>query len=290
VFALIGGMLGVVYWKLAYLSLDERLEAAQAEHRAKLATHKRLADDLANYDNLRAHMTKLREQFERNQAVLPSEPEIPAFFETLQRKASESGVEIRKWTDRNPEPVESFVRMPFEIEIGGTFMQIKRFFASLVQNDIKDINDINDIKDIKDIKSVRPTPPSPAPANEARERIVSIENLSLGSPTVKNREIILAARFTAVVFRQGDKPVAQDLPASGSTAGTAKASPSRSATPGATTKAASSPPLPSAASPAGAKAEVEQTLDKGNAPNRGAAGADEAKLPATGSDRLKGGP
>ena len=34
---------------------------------------------------------------EKNQTALPTEAEVPAFFETLQRKVAESGVEIRKW-------------------------------------------------------------------------------------------------------------------------------------------------------------------------------------------------
>jgi hypothetical protein len=56
-------------------------------------------------------------------------------------------------------------------------------------------------------------------------------------------------------------------------------------------------PLPSAATPAGAKARVENALEKGDAKDRKAAGAADAATgavpaaprPAAGSDRLKGG-
>src|ERR1044071_9552928 len=106
-------------------------------------------------------MTRLRELIEKNQTALPSAPELPAFFETLQHKVAESGVEIRKWTNRPEEPIESFAKGPVDIEIAGTFLQIKRFFASLIQRDVK-----------------------PAAAGDERasndpERIVSIENLAL---------------------------------------------------------------------------------------------------------------
>jgi hypothetical protein len=49
------------------------------------------------------------------------------------------------------------------------------------------------------------------------------------------------------------------------------------------------PPLPSATTPAGAKARVENSIDKGDTRNRNAAGVNEAKAPGAGSDRLKGG-
>jgi hypothetical protein len=48
-------------------------------------------------------------------------------------------------------------------------------------------------------------------------------------------------------------------------------------------------PLPPANTPAGAKARVEQSLDKGDQRNRNAAGVDEAKTPDGSAGRLKGG-
>ena len=279
VFVVIGALIGLVYWKLAYKSLDEDLDAAQADHDSKVSTNKRLAADIPKYEELRTHMTRLRELIEKNQTALPSAPELPAFFETLQHKVAESGVEIRKWTNRPEEPVESFIKVPVDIEIAGTFIQIKRFFASLVQRDVK------------------PAPGGDERENQDPERIVSIENLTLTTPTVRNREIQLSAKFTAVTFRQEDRAAVPGAPAA--PAGARPAPPP--------TPSASPPPLPSPATPAGAKARVENAVEKNDARNRNAAGASDAKpaapeaapaakpaakpapKPGAGSDRLKGG-
>jgi type IV pilus assembly protein PilO len=267
VFVVIGVLLGLLYWKFAYKALDEDLEAAQLEHDSKVASNRQLAKDIPAYEELRTHLTRLKELIEKNQTALPSAPDLPAFFETLQHKVAESGVEIRKWTNRPEEPVESFVKVPVEIEITGTFIQIKRFFASLIQRD------------------VRPAAGDDR-ASAEHERIVSIENLSLINPEVKNRELALTAKFTAVTFRQEDKAA----PAPGaSPAAPRPVAPTAPVTP--------PPPLPSAATPAGAKARVENALDKGDAKDRKAAGAADAATravpaaprPAAGSDRLKGG-
>jgi len=163
VFVVIGTLVGLLYWKFAYKALDEDLDAAQVEHDNKVATNRRLAADIPAYEELRTHLTLLKELIEKNQTALPSAPELPAFFETLQHKVAESGVEIRKWTNRPEEPVESFIKVPVEIEIAGTFMQIKRFFASLIQRD------------------ARPGSGDDR-ASAAPERIVSIENLALVNP------------------------------------------------------------------------------------------------------------
>jgi type IV pilus assembly protein PilO len=264
VFAVIGLLLGALYWKTVYSSLNERLETAQADHDTKVSTNKRLAEDIPKYEELRTHMTKLRELIEKNQTALPTEAEVPAFFQTLQQKVNESGVEINKWANRAEEPVESFVKVPVDVEMTGTFMQIKRFFASLIQRD------------------VRPSHSDDKPmGGDEHERIVSIENLALTNPTVRNREIVLNAKFTAVTFRQEDKaappPGANGQPAPRPTARPPAVPPPSSAPP---------PPLPSATTPAGAKARVENSIDKGDTRNRNAAGVNEAKA---GSDRLKGG-
>ena len=255
VFGVIGLLLGLIYYQFVWKSLKNNLAEAEAENQSKVQLSQKLTADIPKFEALKTKMNELTQVITENQKALPSESEVPAFFETLERKVKESGVEIKRWQKLNEEPVEAFYRVPVEIEITGTFMQIKRFFASLVQKGI--VQAVNENGHV-----------------EERDRIVSIENLNLTSPTVKNREIQLNARFVAVTFRQDEpaapaeapKPAAAPAPAGGGTA----------------------PPLPSAGTPAGAKARVEKALDKGDAVDRNATGVDEAKTPA-GATRLKGG-
>jgi len=258
VFVIIGALLGLLYFQFVWKPLKRDLAAAEQDNRSKAAMDKKLAEDIPKFDALKTKMKELTQVISENQKALPTEAEVPAFFETLERKVTESGVEINKWKKLKEEPVEAFVKVPVEIEITGTFMQIKRFFASLVQ------------------KGVSPAVSASGQVEE-RDRIVSIDNLSLTTPVVKNREIHLTARFVAVTFRQED-PAAVAPAKAPAKKGAAPAAPA----------AGSAPPLPSAGTPAGAKARVEDSLDKGDGVNRNATGVDEAKTPAD-SQRLKGG-
>lgn len=251
-FVVIGALGGGLYWQFAYKPLVEKVEAAENENRAKAAQNKKLGEDIPKYEELKGRMKELTAIITENQKALPTEAEVPAFFETIERKMQESGVEINKWTKLPEAPVETFVRVPVAIEITGTFMQIKRFFASLIQRGVLTTSDTG---------------------VEERERIISIEGLSLINPTVRNRELVLTAKFVAVTFRQEDKSEAPPAapgaapPGGGSTA-----------------------PLPGASTPAGAKARTEEAIDKGDKVDRNAAGVDEAKTPAgAGSAKLKGG-
>jgi len=249
-------LLGALYWQFRLKPLKQHLEDTEAEHQQKIAQNKKLEGDIPKFEALKAQMTRLKRIIDENQKALPTEAELPAFFDLLNRKVTESGVEV-SYSRRLPEaPIENFVKVPVEIEMTGTFMQIKKFFASLMP------------------KKSHPGEELATGDNvEEKERLVSVENLSLTDPVVKNHEIVLTAKFTMATYRQADNAAPPPGPQS--------ATPQKPIAP-------VQKPLPPANTPAGAKARVEQSLDKGDARNRNATGVDEAKTPA-GSGRLKGG-
>jgi type IV pilus assembly protein PilO len=233
VFAVIGILLGLIYFRFVLKPLREDLEGAEGQANAKKTEMDTLEKDVPAYKEKQRSYAALKQKIDENQKALPTEAEVPAFFETLEHKVAEAGVEITSWKKRNEEPIENFVKVPVEIELVGTFMEIKRFFASLVQKQ----------------------------GAKADERIVSIENLVLGNPQIKNKEIVLQAKFLAVTYRQEDKPLA---PAAGTPGapGTAPAPGSRTAPTPRQAAPSGSAPLPSPSTPAGAKANVEDSLKK----------------------------
>jgi len=254
VFVLIGALLGGLYYQFRFKPLKQRLANAEADHTSKVAQNKKLEADIPRFAALKTQMTKLRRVIDENQKALPTEAELPAFFDLLNRKVTESGVEVNSSTRLKEEPVEQFVKVPVAIEMTGTFMQIKKFFASLMPKRVKPAESADNV--------------------EEKERLVSIEGLSLGGPRVKNHEIVLTAKFTMVTYRQVEAPAAD--------AGKTPATLQKPIAP-------AQKPLPPADTPAGAKARVEQSLDKGDQRNRNAAGVDEAKTPDGSAGRLKGG-
>ena len=261
VFVVIGFLLGALYWQFVYKGLEADLTAAQNEQAAKKQLNTKLEQDIPEFAKLQAHMDRLRRIIDENQKALPTEAELPAFFETLNRKVLESGVEVIRSKQGKEELVDTFIKVPIDYEIQGTYTQIKKFFASLVP------------KKKKPGQSAEPAPGGEQ-AVEERERIVSIENLTLTSPVARNRELRLTARFTASTYRQEEKkpaPNAKPAAASAPPPGSAPAAP------------------PPASTPKAAKEQTEKALDKGDQKDRNAAGVNEAKTPSTGAERMKEG-
>ncbi len=255
VFAVIGLLFGLLYWQFVYKGLEEDLANARGENETQSELNKKLERDIPEYQKLKTRMNTLQKIVDENQKALPTEAELPAFFETLNRKVLESGVEVVRSQQRAEQKIETFVKVPIEYEIQGTFLQIKKFFASLVP------------------KKEKPGDPNATGDQvEERERIVSIENLSLTQPIVRNREIRLTAKFTASTYRQEEKKDPNAKPPKAAAAA-----------------APAAPPAP-ASTPRGAKQQTESALDKGAQRNGNATGVEEAKTPAgSGTDRMKGG-
>lgn len=237
------GIFAFVYYRFFYKKVADDLKKAKSALAQSNAKLKEIDENkIPKFKLLRAKKAVLDATIAEQQKALPTEAEVPAFFETLENKVTEAGVEVVRWSKRPEEPVETFVKVPLDIEFVGTFLQIKRFFASLVQKRTPKIN---------------------ATGNEVeeRERIVSVEGLTIGTPTIRNREIVLTAKFTAVTFRQEDaKPAAPTQPGQVPTDAPKPAPAGGGASP---QPGGNAPPLPSPGTPAGAKANVENSLEKG---------------------------
>jgi len=271
VFVVIGGLLGALYFQFGYKPLKEQVDEADVQHNANVVKNKQLDKDKDDFKALKLRMCSLNRIIDENQTALPTEAELPAFFETLNRKVLESGVEVRRWEQRSEEKIDAFIKVPVTIELTGNFMQVKKFFASLVEKKRK--------------PGVSPPPSATdggcvggAPIEE-HERIVSIENLSLTNPTVVNHEIVLTAKFTAATYRAEDKNAAAAAPVRKSAA----------PAPGPAPAPAGAQPPANPATPASANARTEGAMEKDSDRTRKAPDTQEAQPTPAGSAKLKGG-
>ena len=113
-FVVIGALGGFIYYRFVYKPLKASVTEAKQQHQTNTATNQTLEEDVPKFTALRKKKETLDQLIIDHQKALPTESEVPAFFETLERKITESGVEVLKWSKRPEEPVESFVKVPLE--------------------------------------------------------------------------------------------------------------------------------------------------------------------------------
>ncbi|MEM9490110.1 MAG: type 4a pilus biogenesis protein PilO [Myxococcota bacterium] len=187
---LVGGFLvvGALYYVLFYSSMEDELSNLES-------SRKSLVDKISNIDKQMAGKKHLAADFGDTQAKLdkclkslPTSAQLPSFFEQLQRKAADAGVNIRSWVRSKEVKVDLFIRVPVTVEVSGTFQDIMQYFYLLGPDVPQGGSSQSSVID------------------RCGDRVVSIENLSLDKPQLSNGQVLLNAKFVASTFRREEDP------------------------------------------------------------------------------------
>jgi type IV pilus assembly protein PilO len=170
-------VIGLGYWQFSYGPLRNEVSAEQTRHEQLTADNRRLIQREREYAQLIEQRDELEDKLRESLVSLPVAAELPAFFVHLQRQAAAAGVRVQKWSRRDERPVGDYMKVPVEMEIQGSFHQIMHYF-----------------------KLVHET-----------ERVITIEDLTLGTPRAGDDDLLLSAEFTAATFRQTGDGLFADL-------------------------------------------------------------------------------
>lgn len=179
---LLGAMLAAYYLTVRSPASEER-DNLGSRQSSLLSTQRKLDNDLAEMHRQARVYVALEQSIRDNQRALPTEAELPAFFDHLQRKAVDAGVTIRRWSRLEEEPIDMYIRVPVHVEVQANFFNLMKYFYLLGPPQVGATQD--------NAESLR-----------INERIVSVEDLELGTPAVVDGTVKLTARFVASTFRQ----------------------------------------------------------------------------------------
>ncbi|MBK9036616.1 MAG: type 4a pilus biogenesis protein PilO [Myxococcales bacterium] len=264
IYAGVAAALGLLYWQFGLSPVRSAVKDAEEARDSANGQARELAKQKKERDELVATQEELKSQIEQNQKALPTDAEMPAFFDMLARKFTQAGVQVNRREVKREISVENFVKAPVDVEIVGSYYQINQFFASL-------------------------RPHTDAAAGKQgvgageKDRIVTIEDVTVSNPRVVNNRLLLTAKFTASTFRAiAPPPPPTPAPAPAPAPGAAPAT-GAAPTTGGPDPATSKGPL----TPASAKRAVE---DSNAAAEQRVREAGQEPPPAgSGVDRLKGG-
>ena len=172
---LLGGILAVLgffYWQFMYSGASEDLTRAKNKNRLLRQDNERLKNDKKEWDQLVLQEKELQEELTRNKVSLPEASELPSFFYHLQKQAAGAGIKVNNWSRLKETPVESYIKVPVQMEIVGTFYQVNNYFKLLFETD----------------------------------RIITVEDMTLAFHASENDEIKVKSTFVASTFRLPDAP------------------------------------------------------------------------------------
>lgn len=192
VFLAIAIGLGALYWQLVYSGIRKDIQAAEDQAAALVADEQKLAAEEKEFTQLKEKQDVLETMIKENDTALPTAAQLPAFFDMLNRKVGEAGVDVLEWTHLKELQVEETIfKVPVQITVQGTFHELKKFFHLLFKMNQSNREAAAD----GDVPEV-------AAEVEERDRILTIEDLHIRNPEIRNNELLLTATFRASTFRK----------------------------------------------------------------------------------------
>lgn len=191
-------LLGLLYYQFVFSSVRADIKAAEAQRDSLAGQDATVRKDEGEYKEKTQQREQLEATINKNDDILPTAAQLPAFFDMLNRKVGEASVEVRKWEYQKEIPVEDFIKVPVMIEVQGTFQEIKKFFYLLYKMSQKEG------EAAVPGEPTAPTAPTGIGSDDG-DRILTIEDLTIRDPVVKNSELLLTATFRASTFRQDSK-------------------------------------------------------------------------------------
>jgi len=161
---------GVAYYVVFYGDLASAIEAAQSrEHQLTSDLAEARKAEFAYQKDLAELNDRQQRQRELNK-VLPVSSEYPAFLSAIQNVANVAGVDLVGWTPSPEAPEQFYVRVPMRLELSGRYHQVAKFFYGVSQLD----------------------------------RIINLENVSVGRPEVRGEDVIVHVEVLATAFRAAE--------------------------------------------------------------------------------------
>jgi type IV pilus assembly protein PilO len=141
-----------------------------ALEKKKVAMEKEITEAKARANELdkhKAEMVATELQFEQASVLLPQKKEIPSLLTNISALGTASGLDFVSFQPKGEVAKEFYAEIPVDISVRGPYHNVGNFLYEISELD----------------------------------RIVSVSNISMGSPVVERDEMLLSARFTLVTYR-----------------------------------------------------------------------------------------
>ena len=151
------------------------LESQAAQQRALDSQLQEKSEIAQNLNERRREMDVLQQKLDEALAELPESADVDELLAQLNEIGRKSGLEISAVEPAPEESAQIYVKIPIKMALTGNYHEIAMFLQSLAN----------------------------------LRRIVNVNNIQLGSPTLKSEKVVLSSSFVATTFRFLDPKAAQ---------------------------------------------------------------------------------
>jgi type IV pilus assembly protein PilO len=163
---ILAGLLVSFYFVVFAPKLEEikKLETKKMSLQADVDKAEKAAGKLEQHE---AELAEVEKRFEKISIVLPKQKEIPALLRNISDRGTSAGLEFNTFTPGNETPKDFYAEIPINITIQGPYHNVGYFLDQVSKLD----------------------------------RIVTVNNIKMGSPKQEDREMLLSSSCNLLTYR-----------------------------------------------------------------------------------------
>ena len=161
-------VLGFLYWQFFYSSLSEEKTNVESQFTSLQQENDKLKKREIEYNELIKRKDEIDLKLKKGRLSLPATADLASFIGNLQRQAAAAGVRFNNYKVLAEINEETFVRVPVEIEVIGTYFQLMKYMKLLYDT----------------------------------KRIITVEDITFANNSRNGSDQRLTSKFRATTFRQ----------------------------------------------------------------------------------------
>lgn len=162
-----------------FLFYSPKTNEIKGLEKRKISLSREISEAKARANELEKHkaeMAETQEKFQEVSILLPQKQEIPSLLTSISSLGTNAGLDFVSFHPRAEVKKDFYAEIPVDISVRGPYHNVGNFLYQVSKLD----------------------------------RIVSVTNISLGSPAMEKGEMLLAAKFTLVTYRFLEANVGND--------------------------------------------------------------------------------
>jgi len=118
---------GALYFTV-FKSQRDHNDSARHSLQDKLKENAELEAYRPKLKDMERQLVSLKQQLDIERRIVPDEKEVDNFMHLMDGEAQKAGVELRRYTAKDPSSKEYYTELPFEIELDGPYYSMLNFF------------------------------------------------------------------------------------------------------------------------------------------------------------------
>jgi len=124
-----GGILvTVALYFTIFKSQSDKNEAAAKAVQTKVRENNELEAYRPKLKDIERQLANLKQQLDIERRIVPDEPQVDNFIESMDAEAQKAGVELRRYASKPGASKEYYAELPFDMELDGSYRSMLDFF------------------------------------------------------------------------------------------------------------------------------------------------------------------